>query len=272
MTSRYLLVSHGGTAFDVPRLIVIDLESPQPSSPVAVLDAHYVCSFHYPQLEDNISVLSMPIRSDPGANWHPNPTLGVPFSVSCKDFLFAITLWGTSHDDEFTLLSLVPASTFLGALATLTPGETGRDFAWDEWGPWGSRLMEAPSTYSVTDMHYVYGMAFAVAERHFHFEAGTAEEMEIRKFVVVRDFNQLALRRWVAGHSGEHKDDSGEQVVAYETTLELGGVFKEEVTTALPYVERLFEPFESSRSMENPAVSVPMLTEDAVVLVGEVSL
>ena len=131
--------------------------------------------------------------------------------------------------------------------------------------------MEAPSTYSVTDMHYVYGMAFAVAERHFHFEEG-AEEIEIRKFVVVRDFNQLALRRRVAGHSGERKDDPGEQVVAYETTLELGGVFKEEVTTALPYVERLFEPFESSRSMENPAVSVPMLTEDAVVLVGEVSL
>ena len=78
--------------------------------------------------------------------------------------------------------------------------------------------------------------------------------------------------RWVTGHSGERKDDPGEQVVAYETTLELGGVFKEEVTTALPYMERLFEPFESSRSMENPAVSVPMLTEDAVVLVGEVSL
>ncbi len=263
-----LLIAHGGTALDAPHLVVIDLDSPQSSNSVALSDVNYVCAFHYPLLEGDVNVLDVLIRSDPGASWRPSPALGVPFSVSPEDRLFVITLWLAKYDEETLLLSLVPTSTFRRALATLVPGETRRQFEWAEWGPRGSRFMEAPSMYTTTDVRNAHGMAFVTVEHQLDVSVDGIQPARVRECVVVRDFNQLAIRRRAAGHSEPGAEEQDIRVVADATALAPADMFKEEVTTSLPYVERVFEPF---HHMEDKIFNTPMLADDALVLVAGVS-
>ena len=251
--------------FCVPHLVVIDLQALQSSRPVSVTDVDSICTFHYPPLDENFNVLDMLIRSDPVAGSHPHPGVGIPFSVSREDCLFVITLWLSEYDEETVVLSLVPASTFLRAIATLVPGETPcREFEWEEWGPCGSRLMEAPSSYMTTETRYAYGMAFATVDRDLDDESGRP-----RKFVVVRDFNQLAIRHGVGTAAGAKEEVQGGRVVAEASVFEPSRVFKREVITMLPYLEKIFVPSQSVTEDED--VDQVMLAEDALVLVTGVS-
>ena len=64
------------------------------------------------------------------SNWHPSPALAVPFSVSCADSLFVVTLCLIKCDGEINACLLVPVSImFLRAIDSLAPAETGRHFA-----------------------------------------------------------------------------------------------------------------------------------------------
>ena len=271
LSSRFLLLAYGGEGADDPQFLVIDLESPQPSTSLPLSEVKYLCAFHYPRLRNDLTVLDMLIRSDPAPNWRPAPTLAVPFSVSRADRLFVVTLWLIEYDDETNMFSLVPASTFLRAIGSLAPGETGRHFAWAEWGPRGSRFIAAPSTYTSTEVWY--GAMFATVEQELDPQTG-----RFCKSVVVRDFNQLAVRKAIAG-AGEKESSDGlgnssgleeggsMRVVADAAVFEPTGVFEEEVTTALPYVERIFVPTE-----EDGEFNSVLLAEDAMVLVTGVSV
>ena len=271
LTSQFLLLAHAGEGADDPQFLVIDLESPQPSISLLLSEVKYLCAFHYPPLRDDLTVLDVLIRSDPAPNWRPSPALAVPFSVSRADRLFVVTLWLIEYDDETNMFSLVPASTFLRAIGSLAPGETGRHFAWAEWGPRGSRFIAAPSTYTSTEVWY--GAMFATVEQELDPQTG-----RFCKSVVVRDFNQLAVRKAIAG-AGEKESSDGlgnssgleeggsMRVVADAAVFEPTGVFEEEVTTALPYVERIFVPTE-----EDGEFNSVLLAEDAMVLVTGVSV
>ncbi|PIL26136.1 hypothetical protein GSI_11891 [Ganoderma sinense ZZ0214-1] len=273
LTSRLLILAHSSE--EDPRLLVVDLDSPQPSTPTMLSELDFLCAFCYPPFRDEVSVLDMLVRSNPAPTWRPSPALAVPFSVSPADRLFVVTFWLIEYDEEAVMLSLVPASTLLRAIATLAPGEMEtarkRVFAWAEWGPRGSRLVEAPSSYTSTEVCYVYGTRFAHVEKDWDEGAG-----RLRKFVVVRDFNQLAVRRAGAagtsggkgsalGSSGVRMGDKEQSVrVVDAKTLGPPGVFQEEeVTTALPYVERI-----CVLASEDGEFNAVMLTEDAMVLVA----
>ncbi|KAI1790837.1 hypothetical protein LXA43DRAFT_1095058 [Ganoderma leucocontextum] len=273
LTSRFLLITHGGSEFDEdnttirepgrPHFVVIDLESLPSSNPVTLSEVDCVCAFHYPPLEDNIEVLDVLIQCYPGPDWCPSPALSIPFSVSCEDRLFVITLWVIADDDEIGVLLLVPASTFLRALATLAPGETRRKFAWAEWGPRGSRLMREPRMDMSMEVRYVYGTTFVTAEADLDTRA-----QRLREFVVARDFNQLAIRRAVGGAGGKDSGDEWQdvRVVTDTTVFEPAGVFQEEVTTALPYIQRVIVPFQPTE--EDGEFNAVMLAEDALVLMS----
>ncbi len=151
----------------------------------------------------------------------------------------------------FGLLSLVPASTLLGALASLEPesGGTPRELAWAEWGPRGSRLISAPPTHSPVWVCYVYGTTFVASRRK---NAG--------RVVNMLDFNQLAIRLAQSGEDPEGAHD----IVADPIVFKPAKVFKEEVMTALPYRLRSVAPGEGH-------FEAVMVAEDALVLVSSVS-
>ena len=96
-----------------------------------------------------------------------------------------------------------------------------------------------------------------------------------RKSVVVRDFDHLAVWK-AAARTGEKNSSDGlgdspgleerdMPVMADATLFEPTGMFEEEVTTALPYVERIFVP------MEDGEFNAVLLGEDAMMLVAGVS-
>ncbi|PIL28992.1 hypothetical protein GSI_09039 [Ganoderma sinense ZZ0214-1] len=232
-----------------PLLVVIDLESTTSATPVEFSDLDYVCAFHYPTLSDTFIVVAMSVRSDPAPYWRPNPALPVPFSVSHEDRLFVVTLWVMEGNVPLGVLSLVPASTLLNALSSLEPGVVRRDFAWDEWGPEGSRLMSMPGRQSAVWVCYVYGTTYALWGND-HGE----------RAVYTLDFNQLAIRRALARGAA---DDIADRPMVFKPAR----MFKEQVRTALPYRARKLASLPEG---ENRFEAV-MVAEDAVVLVSSQS-
>ena len=208
----------------------------------------------------------MSVRSDPAPYWSPSPAaLRVPFSIAREDRLLVVTLWVLEGNLPLGILSLVPASTLLGALASLPPGaHPPREFAWAEWGPRGSRLMSMPGAHSPVWVCYVYGTTYAL----------WAHDGEQSKAVYTLDFNQLAIRHragTAAGAGDGEPEQIRERIVAEASVFEPSRVFKGEVVTTLPYMERIFMPFQSMPMTEDGEFDQVMLTEDALLLVAGVS-
>ncbi|KAM5538772.1 hypothetical protein V8D89_007494 [Ganoderma adspersum] len=238
LSSRFLLISRTDSKYNeeyettvyIPHLAVIDLETAPSPNRITVSGTNYVCAFHYPPVIDNVLVLDM----------------------------FAI-----SHDKDVVLRPLVRGSTFLRALAGLAPGETRRDFAWDEWGPRGSRLMWTPTPVTC----HVYGTMLATTEADSR--PDTPGYSRVWMSVTLRDFEAIhpAAERGVGGKDSRLGDEKqAVRVVAHATMLEPVGVFNETVTSSLPYVERVLV-LPQERQDEWDAV-IPR--EDALALVGSV--
>ncbi|KAM5545949.1 hypothetical protein V8D89_000075 [Ganoderma adspersum] len=237
---------------NTPLLAVVDLESTTSSTPVEFSKISCTCAFHYPALSDTFIVVAMSLRSDPAPYWRPGPGLPVPFAVAPEDRLFVVTLWVMEGNVPLGVLSFVPASTLLNALASLEaePGDgdgVRREFAWAEWGPQGSRLMYLPGMQaSAVWVCYVYGTTYAL----------TVNEAE-GKGVYTLDFNQLAIRR--ARTRGATGDIAVQPIV-----FQPARVFTEVVRTALPYRARKLASLPEG---ENRFEAV-MVAEDALVLVS----
>ncbi|KAM5538766.1 hypothetical protein V8D89_007488 [Ganoderma adspersum] len=275
LTSRFLLVAQtdskyneeNGSTVYIPHVVVIDLESAPSPNRITLSEANSICAFHYPPITDNVLVVGMAIRSDPGPNSCLSPSLNVPFSVSSDPehrlFLISLQFVIRGHNEGVVLGSLVPAATFLRALATVAPGQTRRDSAWSEWGERGSRLFSTPGTHASDDACNAYGTVFATTE----VDSDTPDG-RVRMTVTVRDFNQLAIRRRAADRESgrKHSEREGEEqdarVVADVSVLEPTGVFKEEVKTSLPYTERVLVLFQEGQDAWDAAIP----TEDALVL------
>ena len=250
---------------------------------MALSELDYTCAFHYPPFAENVVVHDMTIQPESGSNACSSPRHfgAIPFLVSSEHRLFLITIWVSVCHEEVVLRLLVPMSTFLQAVATLAPGETRRAFAWPEWGPCGSRLMRMPSIRApiLQGGCHVYGTMFATIEVDIDARAQVADH-DARMILVMRDFNQRAIRRRQragcvagdrnpAGGNSEEQDPNG-RLVAGATAFEPADIFKEEVTTALPYVERRFM-LPQEEEGEDAQPDALMLAEDALVLVMGVS-
>ena len=275
-----------------PHLLVIDLDA-APSHPVRFADLDYLCSFHYPVFSSAFTAITIQVRSDPSPDWAPHPSLRAPFSVSHKDRLFVVTIWVLEVHIPIGLLSLVPASTLLGKIEGMQPGETRRKYTWDVWGPSGSRLLLAPSTHTSVWVCYVYGMTFAMAYRQ-----GS------QKVIVTFDFNQLEVRRRAAqaavataGKDEERKESSDEEpdpdgahaiegeggvqggkqavfeppatLVTDATQLDPVRIFTTPVQTTLPYRMKRIQPLGAEGEGHFDAA---MISEDSLIMVSSVSL
>ena len=247
---------------NTPLLAVVDLTSTTSSTPVEFSKINCICAFHYPTLNDTFIVVSMSLRSDPAPYWRPGPRPSVPFSVAHEDRLFVVTIWVMEGSVPMGVLSFVPASTLLSALASLDselaaePGvgasdgvRVSREFAWAEWGPHGSQLMRMPGRQSAVWVCYVYGTTYALM-------VADADG----RGVYTLDFNQLAIRRALARGPVVG-------VAMRSTVFTPARMFTEEVRTALPYKVRKLASLPEG---EDRAEAV-MVAEDALVLVSSVS-
>ena len=254
---------------NTPLLAVVDLTSTTSSTPVEFSKINCTCAFHYPTLNDTFIVVSMSLRSDPAPYWRPGPSSSsgsprpVPFSVAHEDRLFVVTIWVMEGSVPMGVLSFVPASTLLSALASLDaelaaepgvgPSDEGvrvsREFAWAEWGPHGSQLMRMPGRQSAVWVCYVYGTTYALM-------VADADG----RGVYTLDFNQLAIRRALARGPVVG-------VAMRSTVFTPARMFTEEVRTALPYKVRKLASLPEG---EDRAEAV-MVAEDALVLVSSVS-
>ena len=85
--------------------------------------------------------------------------------------------------------------------------------------------------------------------------------------VTVRDFNQLAIRRHAVDPKLRGEEDEA-RIVMDATVVEPAGVFKDPVTTSLPYTERVLVLVQEGQESWDEVIP----TEDALVLATGVSV
>ncbi|RPD61710.1 hypothetical protein L226DRAFT_461076 [Lentinus tigrinus ALCF2SS1-7] len=151
MVPRYILLltcmditlTDNRTAFSKPCLIVLDLDKASHCEQVRTADLDYLCAFAYPPLSTQFNIWETTLCSAPGPDSLPTPSLSVPFSVSRNDRLFVATFEVQSRHGTggYNLISLIPSTTLMSAIQSLSPGQTRRIFPWQDWGPTGSRLL-----------------------------------------------------------------------------------------------------------------------------------
>ncbi|RPD61706.1 hypothetical protein L226DRAFT_485162 [Lentinus tigrinus ALCF2SS1-7] len=270
LTSQYILITtfpdedpdeEGNFPHTITsRILVVDVDA-APEQPTQLSDLDYLCAFHYPTLSNNFTTIAMSLRSDPGPHWRPNPSLKVPFHISRTDRLFVITMWLTEGHAHVALLSLIPASTFLSAMASLAPGETRREFEWSEWGPRGSRFLVAPSRHTTVWVCYVYGMTFVMVLR-----SGS------QQVIMTLDFNQLDIRRTLCEDDPETETPTENARLVTETTeFRRAGVFLDPVQTSLPYWLRKTRPLGGEGAEGEGHFEAVMLSEDSLIMVSSQS-
>ncbi|RPD76057.1 hypothetical protein L226DRAFT_570267 [Lentinus tigrinus ALCF2SS1-7] len=262
-----LLANHHSIHIDsiafTPCLIVLDLQqTPRPSEPIFLTELGYLCAFSYPVLDVESTIPSMTLRADLGPGCTHSPSVAVPFSVSRNDRLLVVTLEVLHRrPDMTTLLSFIPSSTLLSLIETLPPsGRRGHSFAWQEWGPAGSRFHSASSRFSTDGSCYDYvnGAAFA---QHFQIPS-----YHSRLIIELYDFNQLACRRMHSSVGKRAGAETDRSMVVTEPTVLVGPgrhIFEQEVTTSCPYIRRQVVLFDQ----KNDFIAL-LLGEDSLILVS----
>ena len=180
------------------------------------------------------------------------------------DRLFVITISIIREHFFSSLISLVPSATLLSKIASLSEGETRREFAWEDWGPEGSRLISAPPTHTGVWVCYVYGMTLALVRR-----------IRLRQTIIFYDFNPLTIRRALLQsndtNNTEAREHANEGLVTAVTDFSRTEIFKDPVRTALPYWSRQTEFFGGDGGEGEGHFDAVMVSEDSLIMVSSVS-
>lgn len=241
-----------------PPLMVVDFAA-CPKEATGLNGLQYQCAFEFPPMLPNAGVIAISVRSDPAPNWTPNPDLKVPFYTARGDRLFVITMWVAEGANVTALLLLVPSSTILEKLNSLSSEERGRRFEWEEWGPSGTLLRHAPHEHSMVWVCFVFGSTFIAPFRPGHPQALLPPFGP--KMVQIFDFNQVAIKRLVK--EGVENESEVSHVISRPTTLTLSRIFPSPVVTTLPYRWRK-TPVPHHQTHTFGSV---MISEDAIVTV-----
>ncbi|EKM61136.1 uncharacterized protein PHACADRAFT_247528 [Phanerochaete carnosa HHB-10118-sp] len=253
------LIDPDEEGFSKPPLVVVDFTA-RSKEPTSLKNLEYECAFDFPPMLPTASVIAAFVRSDPAPNWTPSPELKVPFYTARRDRLFVITIWVAEGADITALLLLVPTSTIVAKLNSLPSDERGRCFEWEDWGPAGAHLRQAPHEHSMVWVCFVFGSSFIAP-----FRPGDPEALlppAGSKMVQILDFNQLTIKRLVAESVAVESEVS--HVIARPSTLILNRIFSSRVVTSLPY-RRLTKKV--PRHLIRPFGSA-MLSEDAIITVA----
>ncbi|CAL1702761.1 unnamed protein product [Somion occarium] len=227
-------------------LHILDLNAVSPGGTRAE-NVEYVCSFLFPPLHSKLH--DVEIRIDPGFSWSPDPKLAIPFSTAAGKRLVAVTLNGM-------MTFLIPSDTLLPHFYNLPNITSNHQIAWSDWGLKGTRAFSTFSGHSSTWCRNVYGMRFV----------DLIENDDDTQTIFIADVNQTAVRKASLDSDlaiGSNEDPEHMKVILHSTTTMDLKLFKDPVTTSLPY-----------RWKELPIISDvhydgAMVTEDAVILVRD---
>ena len=237
----------GDTLESRPYLAIVDFIA-EPSEQRELYELENAFTFHFPRLAENAIVQEIRIRSDPAPIWIPDPKLAVPFFTARHNRLYVVTICSLQ-----TVLLYALGSTFL---SLINQADGRKSFAWDTWGPDGSRMMITPRAHSRTWVCYVYGTRCVSTRR-----------IAQSRHIYMYDFNQLALRHKLyqdARRSEVEGDELEERLVCITapTVLE-AGIFREDVSTRLGYRVRRWR-------VPEMLLLEAMCSEDGLILVVSV--
>lgn len=212
-----------------PNLVIVDFIA-EASERRDLYTLENAFTFHFPRLAEHTNVQDIRIRSDPAPIWTPDPKLAVPFFTARHNRLYVVTLCMV-HGIFRTVYLYALGDTFI-SLIKQADGQN-KQFAWDTWGPDGSRMIVSPSVHSRTWVCYVYGTRCV-----------SARGRRRTRRIDVYDFNQPALR-WHE-HQDARKPDMSNAVedgeperrlvcITVPTVLEAGDIFWEDVETRLGF-------------------------------------
>lgn len=194
---------------DLNSLLEIDSAS---TKFMSISDMPYVLSLYYPPLHDDVISREFSITSEGDELDHRSPH--VPFSLRPTHRVLSITFKVSEPGEpepKAGCLLLLPVS---NVLARLDGTKTKCDFAWQEWGPQDSLMLEWPELLWDERLLSVTGMRSAIG---MYNEDRECTEVEIM------DFNPRSWKR----HGCPRADP---RVVDTSTAI-----FKEEIKTWLPH-------------------------------------
>jgi len=235
---------------DCPNLQVVDFKS-STDAVVSVENAEIHCSFDFPPISPAFFPVNITIRSDPAPSWIPSRQLQVLFSTSDNNRLYVVTMWIRAARELHHVVLFVPSSTFLGHLGGISADQVPYSFAWDEWGPAGTRMMRIPRSSEIW-VCYVFGSKFVTSQLQAHSSRAT---------FAIYDFNQLACRRALQPCCASHTGSGFVQRSGRVTR----GLFESTVVTSLPYRKQKLS-LEIGPG-EGPVDAV-MCSEDNLIIVG----
>lgn len=207
------------------------------------------CVLLLPPLRDSAIILrsEVTVSSDPSSSFASHSSAKVPFYMSQRNKVFAITYRLLNRP----LVLIIPLATIMGHLNT-THGDNGCFIPWDEWGPTGSRFIEPP-WISPTWIRMAFGQKLVVCGMDNpgvpHFET-----------VRVYNFNTFAIRHSLKYHE---TDNINCQTFTESSTIE-ELEFTSPVITSLPY--QIWRAYLPLRDLS--IYKAMMQSEDALVAVS----
>jgi len=224
-----------------------------PYTRVAIDDSPYICSFFCPSPGPWTVALDIGIQSDPAPSHKPAPALSVPFFTGPENRMFVVTLLLTDGHSIQIFVILIPSSTLIKHIATLSRDKRRSSVPWELWGPKGTRMLPSPGHSNIW-VCYVYGTRFVAP----HEVRGTGCTT-----IRVYDFNPLPIKRTVPASR-----ESGNNIsyVTEATSLDTSGTFEDIITTSLPYSMSKVS-FETN-TLDGGKFGAVMCSEDSLIIVG----
>jgi len=254
LTDRHILVAAhvSPSTYELqPNLLVFDLTI-EPFTRAATDNSPYICSFFCPSPGPQTIALDIRIQSDPAPSHRPHLALSVPFFTG-RDRIFVVTILLTDGHVIRSFVIFIPSSTLTEYLATLSSEKRHTCAPWEAWGPNGTRMIPSPGHSNIW-VCYVYGMRFVAPH-----EVGATGSTTI----CVYDFNPLPIKRAVA--AGRELDE-GTSHFTDPTSLDTSGMFKDVVTTSLPY--RMSRLSIETDTPDGGKFGAIMCSEDNLIVVG----
>lgn len=234
-----------------PNLVIYDIT--QGSDELVPLEgSSYLCTFMLPAPGEWTSRLDIEIQSDPSPSHVPHVALSVPFFTKRDHRIHVVTVFMTDGGEIRSFAFFIPSWTLFEHLSLLPAGQK-RHILWERWGPTGSRMMSSPAHSNVWVCH-VYGMRYVTPD-----DIGDTGATSIS----VYDFNPLPIKRKnVAG--GVSREGHITEAIEIDTD----GIFKDVVTTSLPYRLSKVGWGSEEGTTDFGLFGTVMCSEDSLIVVG----
>lgn len=265
LTDRHIVLTHVRKELHRKREAVLTVVDFTRASSIRMRldEAEFVCAFHWPLMGEHATTWEVLLRSgNPGSL--PSIENQTPFHLALHERLLAVSSVVIETQTRSTqyvqrIVALVPSTTLLDAMCSLSPHEAMVRFPWAAWGPNGSRMFCLPPDMSRLWICYVNGMRFV------HSEPATMGDEPRGNLIKVYDFNTFTVRQTASQGPTGNEADCQHPMIAVTDPSELedvDGFFQEPVVTSLPY--RI-----GQMKTQEEEFSAAMISDDAIVVVAD---